>query len=67
MSSTDTCYSFSSDLPSSEPSLLSTTARKDNLTDLQYELFEFLFLKRAVHFQLGKARSGYKSNALFNL
>ena len=50
MSSTSECYSFPTDLPSSDPSFPNTTTRKDNLSDSEFEFSELLFRKRAIFF-----------------
>ena len=50
MSSTGECYSFLTDLPSSNPSFLRSITTKYNLTDLEFEFSQFLLRKRAITF-----------------
>ena len=50
MSSTGECYSFPTDLPSSNPSSLRPITIKYNLANLEYEFSQFLLRKRAITF-----------------
>lgn len=67
MSSTGECYSFLTDLPSSNPSFLRPITTKYNLTDLEYEFSQFLLRKRAITFDQEKYVLAIKNNALFNV